>query len=99
MIADIGEASFAPYRKLSVAVRTPHDVKVVQKDLDGPPRAFNRGFYLATFIATGVSMGATMLNVFGTADSPRDIVTFAAAASNLPHLAEIYATNSSFSIH
>ncbi len=91
-ITVIAESRFSPYRALSVAIRTPHDVKVVQKDLEAPPRGYNRVFLVAAAIATAASPLATYL--LSGNNEPSDVLTFAAAASNLPHLAEIYATGS-----
>jgi hypothetical protein len=92
-VTAIAEVEYSAPWKLSVAIRSPHELKTVETERDDRPRGFNRGFNVAAVIATvATSAAGGVLQIFMTNNTSQDVLTFAAATSNLPHLAELYAT-------
>jgi hypothetical protein len=90
----IAEGSYVP-AKLDAAVRSAHELKVVQTDLIENDRRqrLSNGLLSSSFVAVIASVSATALMVYSNVlNTPADILTFAATASNLPQLAERYAT-------
>jgi tetratricopeptide (TPR) repeat protein len=86
-------------RHLSVAVRSPHELNIVLSDTPANRRATVPTFLLAASIASAVGAVAAMIETTDFNSEPRDTLMFASAASNLPHLAEIYATESSINYY
>jgi hypothetical protein len=85
----------------NVAIRSPSELDVVAIDPDSKPTGFQGGFLTATVISTVVGAALALValtNALQPGLDTQDVLTTAASAAGLPHLAELYATSSS-SIH
>jgi len=93
----IAEGKWVPPR-LSAAVRSASDLKIVKTESieNDRRRGLLSQISSMSFLAAIASVAAVSLTAYGSfEDTPVDVLTFAAATADLPHLAEIYATSES----
>lgn len=79
-----------------VALRSPHDVSIALNLIGKKPPSFQLGFMTAAIVSAlvvAILTGSLRTEIVPFQTTQRDVLTFAASAAGLPHLAEVFATS------